>query len=318
MREIDLDRAFAKTPPVFSGRVEKTLLTLKEEPVKKLTTRTLALALAIVLLVAGIAYAAIHYGQEWYFNNRGTYLRDHKPDVYQAVLDNLQTDIAQEVTGPAGELVTLKVQDAAWVEDKQVVTVGMLAGVRDAVSYELHATISMDTDGAMVGWIDPEDEESRMDHWLWTEKGFGLPKDTMLDPTKQLLLIELDDFTYIGDTQAQLPSSSYDVFTTKEGSVMALRTYDLSYLDISLVEGRFSTAKTPEGMDDEEYWTQIQESKDYVTRLGQDAVDAIKANMDESGRLKLRQPFYVQTFKDNAYDEEIPGELVFTLQIRAK
>ncbi|MDI9520510.1 MAG: hypothetical protein QM308_05050 [Bacillota bacterium] len=318
MRKMDLDRAFKETPPVFSGRVEQTLLNLKEEPMKKVTLRTIALAAAMLLALTGLAFAAIHYGQEWYFNNRDTGFKEHKPDVHQAILDNLQTDIAQKVTGPAGDIVTLQVQDAAWLEDKQIVTIGLLASLKEDAAYELHPLHAIDTDGATVGEIDPEDEESRLDHWLWTEKGFGLPKDVMTNPEKQLLLIELGNQTYIGDTQAELPASTFDVLATEEGSVMALWTYDLSYLDISLIDSRFSSGKTPESMSEEEYKAMIQESKDYLTQLGQDAIDAIRANMDENGRLKLRLPFHVQTLKDNVFGEEIPGELTFTLQIKTK
>ena len=318
MREVDLDRAFPGTPQVFSDRVEQTLHALKEEPMKRFTLRTAALTVAILLALAGIAYAAIQFGQEWYYDTRFTAYQEHEPEKHKAIIDNLQTDLPQEVTGPAAEWVDLRIQDLSWAADQSVVTLSMVATVRDEKAYELHSRWEMDTDGALVGRIDPEDEESRMDHWLWTYKGFGLPKDVMIDPAKQLLLIELSEELFIGDTAAVLPGYSYDVFTTQEGPVMSVVEYNLDLLDAQKIRGQYQPSIVPEGMTEAEHLAYIDQATQPLLTNAKAANEAIAANTDENGLLSLRFPFSVQTFQDNAYGEPVPGELRFKVKLDGK
>ena len=316
MREIDLNQAFKPTPEVFSRRVEQTLRSIGEEKkMKRFTAKTAALSMALLIALAGIAYAAIHFGQPWYYDNRFDAYQKYEPKKYQAIMDSLQKDLSQEVTGPAAALVSLQVPDAAWVPAQGLATLSMLAQPLDEKAYELHSLWEMDVDGALVGRIDPQEEDSRVDHWLWTEKGHGLPRDVMLDPGKKLLLIDLGGEMYIGDTQATLPGYSFDAFTTKEGPVMAVTEYNLAMLEESTVREMFRLGETPEGMDREEYLKQQEESLKRWLADARAAREAMEANTDKDGMLSLRFPFQVQPFEEGAYGEAVPGELCLRIKV---
>lgn len=315
MRDMDLNSAFKPTPQVFHQRVEQTLCQLKEEPVKRFTLRTAALTAALVLLLAGIAYAAVQLGQEWYYDTRYTNFKEHKPELHQAIMENLQTDIPQQVSGEAAQLVQVTVQDVAWADEKDVMTLSILAEPKTPNDMELHSAWSMDVDGALVGEIDPDDEESRLFHWLWTEKGFGLPEEVMLNPEKQLLLLELDYRTFIGGTEAEMPSHGGDSFTTEAGPVMMVQQYDLSQLVPEGIDAMFADATAPEGYDEAEYLKTIEETKQTLKDQGKAAAAAILESTDEDGYLTLRQPFQVMTFANNTYGEPVQGEITFKVKV---
>lgn len=318
MLQIDLDRAFPETPAAFSRRVEQTLLSLKEEPMKKFTLRAVALTALLILLLAGIAYAAIQFGQEWYYDTRFPAYQEHQPEKHQAIMDNLQKDIAQEISGPAAQLVEVRVLDVSWADTQEVMTLSMVATPRDPKTYELYSLWEIDADGALVGEIDPNDEESRLHHWLWTPKGHGLPQDVMVDPAKQLLLVDLGGPLLIGDSQASLPKFSFDGFTTQEGPVMAVLELDLKWLDPERAAARIGTAKAPQGMDEEEYQEMIRQTRQAVVDRSRAAAQGIAAHTDEEGLLALRFPFTVQTFENDAFGEPIQGEIRFTMQLPAQ
>ena len=316
MRKIDLERAFPQTPTGFHQSVEQTLLNLKEEPMKKSALRVVMLAALITTLLAGIAYAVIQYGQEWSFDTRFTNFQNHKPEEYRAIVDGLQKDLPYQVTGPATELVELQVLDAAWAPKKSIATLSLLAFARDEGGYELHDLQEMDTDGALVGRIDPDDEESRMDHWLWTTKGFGLPKDTMIHPEKQLLLINNWGEIFIGESDTALPMGSSDSFTTSDGPVMSVYMFDLDLLDSAAIDAMIDLENVPEGYDKTEYNNMQKETLRWLKERGAKAAQAIIENTDDEGFLSLRYLFSVQTFQDNSFGEEIPGEIRFKVKIR--
>lgn len=316
MRNIDLDRAFAPTPAAFSQGIDRTLLSLKEEPVKKITLRAVVIAAVITILLAGIAYAVIQYSQEWYFNTRYSNYPAHQPEKYQAIMDKVMAVKIQENTGAAAEIVRFEVQESAWAEDQEIATISLVSQPKDEKTYELHDLGEVDTDGAVVGRIDPDDEESRMDHFLWTTKGFGLPKDTMMDPSKQLLLINQWGRIFIGDTDAEMPQSSGDMFTTPEGPVMTIKMFDLTFLDDQKIEAKFNKAQVPEGMDKVEYLKMIEESIRRLKNQATASQEAIEKNTDAEGYLSLRFPYELQTLKDNVFSEPIPGELRFKIKIR--
>lgn len=318
MRDMDLSRAFKPTPEAFHQRVERTLCQLKEEPVKRFTLRTAALAAALVLLLAGVAYAAVQLGQEWYFDNRFTAYKEHEPDKHQAIMESLQTDIPQQISGEAAQLVRVTVQDVAWAEKKDMMTLSILAEPVLADDMELHSAWSMDLDGALVGEIDPNDEESRLHHWLWTEKGHGLPEDVMLDPEKQLLLIRLDHRMFIGDTESEMPNSSGDDFTTPMGPVMMVQEYDLSKLVPEGIDAMYEKVSVPEGYDEAEYLQMIEEVKRELKGRGEAAAAAILDSTDQDGYLTLRQPFTVMTFSNDTYGEPSLGEVTFRVKITDK
>ena len=95
MSNEELEQAFGPTPAAFSDRMNRTLLTLKEEePMKKSIGRTLLLTALLALLLCGAAYAAVTQGQAWYYQNRFTAYQEYEPEKLDAIMRNLTTDIA--------------------------------------------------------------------------------------------------------------------------------------------------------------------------------------------------------------------------------
>ena len=72
MKELDLDRAFVKTTASFHNRMESALRTCKEDaPMKRFPLRTGLLAVLIITLLAGTAYAIVtHYSVRDYYTNK--------------------------------------------------------------------------------------------------------------------------------------------------------------------------------------------------------------------------------------------------------
>ena len=316
MKRHDLDRTFPQTPKVFSERIDQTLRKIKEgKPMKKFTARTVLIAAVITLAVGGIAYAVITLGQEWYYNTRFTAYQQHEPDKHQAIMENMQTDIPQESTGAAAGLVDIKVQDASWAQVKQVFTLSLTAGIKDSGKYELHALWEMDGDGYFDPLLVPGDSESRNVHWLWTSKGHGLPKDVMIDPGKQLLLIDLMRDLYIGETPTVLPGYSADVFTTEEGPVMAVHEYDLKLADKAEVEKLFQNNEIPEGIDEAQFIQDNQQQKERLMLQADAVKQAIEDNTDGEGYLSLRLPYSVIPLINNEFGEGVEGVAYFKINI---
>ncbi len=316
MKRYDLDKAFPQTPIEFTRRIDQTLRTIKEEPpVKKFTTRTILIAAAITLTLAGIAYAVLTYGQEWYYNTRFTAYQQHEPEKHQAIMENMQTDIPQESNGAAAKLVDVNIQDASWAGEKRVFTLSLTASAKDSEKYELHSLSEMDGDGLYTSSIDAGDPDSRNVHWLGTSKGFGLPKDVMADSGKQLLLIDLEKYLYIGETQSVLPGYMTDVFTTQEGPVMAVHEYDLKLAQTAEVEKMFQDVEIPEGIDETLFILDNQQQKEHLL-LQADAVKrAIEENTDAEGYLSLRMPYSVMPFQNNEFGEAIEGDAYFRVYL---
>lgn len=279
MPEFDLDRAFPKTPQAFSDQVRRTLQGLPRQPVQQLRRRRLIIATAALLALAGVVYASIQLGQLWFHQTEFEVYRKYYPEKYDAIRTQLQTDLRQETRGPAAALVDLKVQDGAWVSDLGFFSLSLLGTVKDADRAELYSLHEIDLDGALVGVIDPEDEDSRLEHYLKTPKGFGLPADVMKDPGKQLLLLDFGIDFFIGNSSLSLPGGSLFIFTTEQGPVMQVAEVNL---------------------------------KDLAPELRK----AIRTHTDADGRLSLRVPFAVVPFADNAFGEEVPGELLFQIKVR--
>ena len=316
MKRFDLDKAFPETPKEFTERIDQTLQTIKEgKPVKKITVRTMLIAAVITLAVGGIAYAIINLGQEWYYNTRFTAYQEHEPDKHQAIMDNMQTEIPQESTGAAAKLADVKVQDASWAGEKQVFTLSLTASAKDIGEYELHSLSEMDGDGLYAASIDVDDPDSRNVHWLGTSKGFGLPKDVMTDPGKQLILIDLERDLYIGETQTVLPGYMTDVFTTDEGLVMAVHEYDLKLADTAEVEKMFRDIQIPEGMDEAQFILDNQQQKERLMLQAEAANQAIEDNTDGEGYLSLRLPYSVIPFNNNEFGEAMDGAAHFRIYI---
>ncbi len=254
MKLNEFDRSFGDTPQVFSGRIDETLLTLKEDvPVKRFTIRTAILVTLILMLLCGIAYAiVVSQGQEWYYNNRFTALQEVEPLKHQAIMDNLQTEVPQEDSPDKGGAVTMTMQDYAWVKD-QVFTLSMAARPTQPQMVELHPIMALDTDGSYGPTLEPDDPESRTEHWLWTEKGFGPPQDTMLDPSKKLMLLDFEPSgVMIGDTDVELPKASSDSFAGEDGASICVLEFDLRWLDDDFIRSKFQPEPSPKPYEDGE------------------------------------------------------------------
>lgn len=256
MRSEELDRAFSPTPQIFTDRVDDTLHALKEDvPMKRLTLRTAMIAAFIVLLLCGMAYAVIAMqGQEWYYQNRFTAYQEQEPDKQQAIIENLQTEVPQQPGGNAQELLAVTVQDYAWVQEQGLFTMSIVARAKDTDNYELYALWDLDVDGSYGSEIDPDDPDSRTEHWLWTHKGYGPPKTVMNDPSKRLLLVDFMDYNvFIGDTDERMPSHSFDNFIGEDGASICVMEFDLNELDVAAIEANYArqlaqeTALVPSG-----------------------------------------------------------------------
>ncbi len=247
MKLDEFDRSFGDTPRVFTSRIDDTLLKLKEDvPMKRFTIRTAILVALILLLLCGIAYAIVVFqGQEWYYNNRFSAYQEHEPIKHQAIMENLQTDVPQEKSQDTEGLVTMTMQDYSWVKG-ELFTLSMAARPNDPKEYELHPMMALDTDGLYGGAEpDPDDPESRTEHWLWTEKGFGLPENVMIDSSKKLLLLDFDTSgVLIGDTDVQLPMSSSDTFVGEDGASIGVLMIDLRWLDDEYIRSQYQPQAT--------------------------------------------------------------------------
>ena len=238
MKRNDLDHAFDPTPHVFTNRVDAVLHTLKEdEPVKKFTLRTAMVALLYTMLLCSIACAVVlTQGQEWYYNNRFTAYQENEPDKQRAIFEHLETEVPQEPSKDSKGLVDVTVQDYAWVPSKNLFTISLAARVKDSGTYELHPMMAMDPDGYWTPVLDPADKEDRTEHWLSAKKGFGPPADVMDDPSKQLLLADMDSSQIlIGSSDVALNTWTFDSFTGEDGAVIAVMEIDLKQLDADYI-----------------------------------------------------------------------------------
>ncbi len=93
-QRIERERVFGPTPEVVARRLSYTLNHLEEEPpMKKGSIPVLVLVLLLVL--AGVAYAAVTGGLKTYYDNRFDYGGRLPQDVEQRI----QTDIPQSGEG---------------------------------------------------------------------------------------------------------------------------------------------------------------------------------------------------------------------------
>jgi hypothetical protein len=253
MKRNDLDHAFNPTPHVFTNRVDAVLQSIKEdEPVKKFTLRTILITLVYTMLLGSIACAIVlTHGQEWYYNNRFTAYQENEPEKQQAIFEHLETVVVQEPSCDSSGLVDVTVQDYSWVPSQNLFTISFAARVKDSGSYELHSMMDMDSDGHWAPALDPKDKESRTEHWLSTEKGFGPPADVMGDPAKKLLLTDLGSQNIlIGDSNVDLKTWCFDSFAGEDGTVIAIMEIDLMQSDVSNLESNEDAAVSASSADD--------------------------------------------------------------------
>lgn len=220
MRRESLDRAIGPTPPSFSGRMEQTLRTLKEEKEVKRTGFRIIMVFAIIaVLSCTTACALVSRGLEWYYNNRFTAYQEHEPDKYHAIISHLQTEVPQSAAQDPD--IRISVDEVSWVPEDHILVVSVTAAAANPEACELHPMWNLDADGSYVGKEHlgeyAEDEEARGEHWLWTGHGYG-PVAEMVAPGKQLLLLEaeeirLEALRLLGDM------SSTDAYVTEDGAV---------------------------------------------------------------------------------------------------
>ncbi len=308
-----INRAFGQTPEQFSRRIDQTLAALGEETkAKRFPARMVLLAVLVLALVCGIAYALIVQGQEWYYNNRFTAYQERHPETYNAIMDNLQAVPVQDQQEDA--VVRVVVQDAAWVPEEKLLTVSLAATPVDAQRVELHPMWNLDPDGYYVGPEDldeyADDEEARAEHWLLTDKGFGPVRETMIDPQKALYLFEADELFFGAPedcASAQGNASGMDSFVGEDGAVITVLENRMPWMD--------------EDYDDEimAKSQMRQERRQEIVKQYREARAALQAHTDANGMLTLSIPYTVWPYieGDDAafYGGGVTGWVTFTIRI---
>lgn len=186
------EQVYGPIPEVVARRLAYTLENLEEEP--RMKKRSISVLVAVLLLVlAGLAYAAVTGGLQWYYK---TYV-DYGGRLPQDVAQRIQEDIPQETR--ENPLVNITVVGAAWLgqgldpnaPDNEVLDILIRASVKDPDRYEMVHSGAIDTDGV-------RGEEERLEHplyahradeaWLWANGTHGPVDQVMRDPSKELLL----------------------------------------------------------------------------------------------------------------------------------
>jgi len=232
-----LQTLYPQPTNAFACRMEQLVHSLpaqkEETKVKRLAVSTVLAWVLLAALLCATAYAVINYGMEWYYNNRFTAYQQYEPEKYQAILENKQAVTVQN--SRPDDLISVAVQEAAWVPEKRFLSIILSAVPKDAARYELHPMWNLDLDGSYIGEGGDESPDSdgidRAVHWLWTEKGFGPIDQVMSDPGKQLLLFEASE-AYLGMPEDDLPlmgdGSSCDSFVSENGEVVTVLEIQMS------------------------------------------------------------------------------------------
>lgn len=311
MRNEELDRAFGQTPQMFTDRIDQTLQELEEKTVKHFSARVVLIAALILALLCGIAYAVISQGQAWYYNNRFTAYQKYEPEKYEAIMHNLQD--APEQSQREDAVVSVVVQDIAWVPEQKLMTISLAARPKNENEAELHPMWNLDPDGSYVGADNLEayedDDEARSEHWLWTEQGFGPVREMMGDPSKTLYLFDVE-MIHIGSSCDGVylmgDGSSLDCFVGEDGSVIAVLETAMPWMD----EAYDEEVRALRGMS--------QESIDRCVEMNRSQREALKANTDDDGMLTLTVPYTVTAYTDD--DEQLytggtKGSVTFQVKI---
>lgn len=311
MRNDELDRAFGKTPEMFTDRIDQTLQGLEEKPVKRITLRAAVIAAVLLALLCGIAYAVITQGQEWYYNNRFTAYQKYEPEKYEAIMNGLQG--APDQSQQDDRVVNVVVQDIAWLPEQKLMTISLAARPKNESEVELHPMWNLDADGSYVG---PEnldeyadDEEARGEHWLWTEKGFGPVNEMMEDASKKLYLFEADQI-YIGSSADGVylmgDGSSMDCFVGEDGAVITVLECAMPWMDEAYDEQILAM----EGMS--------QENRDMLVEQNRAQREALEMYTDEEGLLTLTVAYTVSEYTNDdmaLYTGGTQGTITFQVKV---
>ncbi len=218
-----MDSAFGPTPASFGQAMQRALsqCTVQKKKTARHAPMKAVLIAAALVLACGAALAAVNsYGIDWWFTARWGYMQQLHPEIYKQALNHLQTDIPQECV-PQIEGLRVNIAEAACLASEGLTYVVIeVENLRP--EYELHSSWNMDVDGALG--------EEHDVHWLWTEKGCGVPEEVMDDPEKTLLLYEGTDLYLAGEDDdlrqhgGELGfASASDVVRSQDGkTVMAL------------------------------------------------------------------------------------------------
>ena len=223
LNQSNIDRALGDTPASFSACMQSTLnhcVEARRAP-RKLTARTLILAAALVLFCgAAVAMVSAH-GLDWWMNNRWLYIQEFNPDLYARIKTSMQKQIEQTDDQPKNN-VTVRVQDAAWLADQAFFAI---QAVCDNPDYEMHPEFNFDVDGGLSDDPNTNEEDNHYMHWLWTDKGFGLPEDVMDNPDKKLLVYYGTE-VHIGTPQGEVLMGASDAMKVEGNSVLIGLTFE--------------------------------------------------------------------------------------------
>ena len=243
------------------------------------------LVLVVLIVLAGVAYAAVTGGLKWYYDTRFDYGGRLPQDVEQRI----QADIPQ--SGEGNPLANVTVTGAAWLgegldidnPDSETLNIIIHAKVKDSTKYEMVHGMAIDVDCA-------RDEDERREHpqygdradeaWLWAYGTYGPLDKVMKDPAKQLLLFGRGyggDLWIDGAKDEPLPLSSYDSLVDDEtGDVVVF--YSL----------RFSNAE----------------------------LEALRKHADADGYVKLMYESWAAPFADEAFAPEgETGTITFSIKL---
>ena len=274
----NIDRALGDTPASFSACMQSTLnhcVEARRAP-RKPAVRVFALAAALVLFCgAAVAMVSAH-GLDWWMNNRWLYIQEFNPDLYAQIKSSLQKEITQ-TDEQTGDNLTVRVQDAAWLPDQAFFAIQAECDLSD---YEMHPEFNFDVDGGLSDDPNANEEDNHYMHWLWTDKGFGLPEDVMDDPAKKLLVYYGTD-VYIGTPDGECLMGACDVIKAEGGSVLVALDFDRSQFETDEVRA------------------------------------AIERYTDAKGYLTLCYPYETRPFADNEFGDVMDqGCITFQVKIR--
>ncbi len=229
----DIDRAIGETPEAFSACLHCTLNRCTQEaPARKKFGARLAVLTFALLLACGAAVAVVSaYGMDWWIDNRWAYIQEYNPSLYSQIKTSLQKNITQ-TDAQKNNNVTVRIQDAAWLSDRAFIAV---QAVCDNSAYEMHPEYNFDVDGGLSDEPNANVEGAHYQHWLWTDKGFGLPEDVMTNPDKKLLVYYGTDI-HIGKADGETLIAGYDMIKIEDNTVLFALEYDRSTCETDAVK----------------------------------------------------------------------------------
>ena len=296
-----------------------------EEPVVKKVSTTVVIVLVLLALAVTAVAAGIIYNQNWYYNNRGSSMRDNQPEVYEAVMANMTENPEQNQS--VNELVNVTIEEVSWAPEAEKLTVSWKVFPKDPEKFEVHGMLALDEDGCYMGDEGSadvtEDGEDRAMHWLWRvrevndddedEEGsmygilYGPPAQMMDDGSKRLLLVDRKGISMFDGALDAF--GSWDVFRTPDGNLMFIEEIKLDWLSED-----FDAKK-------EEYAEEYPDMADYAEKLTAGAKAAREKLKDGSFPCTLTYSVveYVEGMDDETlYSGGEEGTVEFVVETKGK